>query len=528
LPSALPAYTSPYPPPTPPSFRSRRPSYSSQNRPHPYRRPEAGARQSPRTVLDPLYDWSRHGSPNPSLSNPRTATPMASTRYHTPLSQSRFATPRPPSTPASNTPFFSPTLENLAVPSPTFVHHPDSQSYLPQPRSAFDSISQALSAGTVAASVQMPPHNPGTFGDPNEPLLAFDTPNFEGDMNETPAPATPLIAPQPSAAEQNTLAWMARSQDNARRPLFLSEDSSPQADAYVVSPALTPSPASRARPTTISLLSSPTAPAFPAAPVIPAAPVVLAAPVIPAAPAVLATPTIAHIARAPPGAPATNVAVVTSYPHSAHSTVLPYQESAMPIRPGSETSDDVDQELAEAWGMDLRDTGFQSSDSWVDEPVDELNPSSSIQAQGTQSGSSKARASGSPRSNRRQQKKPMAVGDKWLGGPGGGFKFNSKPAGADESMLRKARWSYSEDGPALQDPNERIEGDMHFSPATEPGDEVFICWVCTLLSVGLMQWVCFRAGQLHPQYVGSVFKPPQLPHTPPRWIKESSYKSTQL
>ncbi|KAG8765478.1 hypothetical protein FRC12_007475 [Ceratobasidium sp. 428] len=565
-PTVPPAYTSPYPRPATPSLQPHRFSSSGQNRLHPYRRPEANARQPPRTVLDPLYDWSRHGSPI-AFTNARTATPMASTRYQTPVSQSqsRFVTPRPPSTPASATPFFSPAVEDLALSGSTFARNPGPQLYSPPPRSAFDSISQALSAGMVAAPIQTPPsHNPGIFGNSN---------GFEEDTNGTHAPAAPLIAPQPSTAGQNTLAWMAQSQDRARRPLFVL-DSSPQTDAYYTpSPAPTPSPASRALPTTIPVISSPITHAVPAAPVVPPAHAIPVAPVAPhAAPAVprtapvvprnaptaptapiaptspvtsaspvaptfsssLAGATQTQIARTPPpGAPATNAAFVDSHSHSAYATAILYEDAVISIQSGSETTDDIDEELAEAWGMSLQDTGFQSSnarfqssDSWIDELADELGPSSSGQVQEVKAGSSKAKAAISPRSQRRQQKKPM--GDKWLGGPGGGFKFNSKPAGVDESMLRKARWSYSEDGPTSQNPNERLEGDVHFSPATEPGDESFICWVCTLSSVGLMQWVCFRAGQPHPQYAGFVFKPPQLPQTPPRWIKESSYKSTQL
>ncbi|KAG8778633.1 hypothetical protein FRC12_024878 [Ceratobasidium sp. 428] len=578
LPTVPPAYTSPYPPPATPSLRPHRFSSSGQNRLHPYRRPEADARQPPRTVLDPLYDWSRHGSPI-AFSNARTATPTASTRYQTPVSQSqsRFATPRPPSTPANATPFFSPAVEGLTLSGSTFAHNPSPQIYPPPPRSAFDSISQALSASMVAAPIQTPPsHNSGIFGHSNGILpAAYDTSNFEEDTPGTQAPAAPLIAPQPSTAGQSTLAWMAQSQDRARRPLFLLE-SSPQTEAYYTpSPAPTPSPASRAPPTTISVVSSPVTQAVPTAPVvsaahaIPVAPVVPraapavpraapvaprtapVAPTLPVAPVAPATPVtsanpVAHtfpsslagatepqIARTPPGAPVTNATFVDPHSHSAYLTAVSYKDPVISIQSGSETSDDIDEELAEAWGMSLQDTGFQSSnarfqssDSWIDELADELSPSSSGQVQEVQSGSSKVKAAKSPRSQRRQQKKPM--GDKWLGGPGGGFKFNSKPAGVDESMLRKTRWSYSEDGPASQNPNERLEGDVHFSPATEPGDKSFICWVCTLSSVGLMQWVCFRAGQPHPQYAGFVFKPPQLPQTPPRWIKESSYKSTQL
>ncbi|KAG8731047.1 hypothetical protein FRC12_019916 [Ceratobasidium sp. 428] len=445
LPTVPPAYTSPYPPPAVPSLRPHRFSSSGQNRLHPYRRPEADARQPPRTVLDPLYDWSRHGSPIP-FSSARTATPTASTRYQTPVSQSqsRFATPRPPSTPASATPFFSPTVEGLASSGSTFTHNPSPQLYSPPPRSAFDSISQALSAGMVAAPIQTPPsHNPGIFGNSNGPLPACDMSIFEEDTNGTHATAVPLIAPQPSTAGQNTLAWMAQSQDRARQPLFLL-DSSPQTDAYYTpSPAPTPSPASRALPTTISVASSPVIQAVPTAPVVSAAhaiPVVPVAPraapavpraaptaprAVPVSPAVPVAPTVPitsaslvaptfpssitgatepQIARAPPGAPATNAAFADPHSHSTYWTAISYEDPVISIQSDSETSDDVDEELAEAWGMSLQDTGFQSSnarfqssDSWIDELADELSSSSSGQVQEVKSGSSKAKAAISPR-----------------------------------------------------------------------------------------------------------------------------------
>jgi hypothetical protein len=110
------------------------------------------------------------------------------------------------------------------------------------------------------------------------------------------------------------------------------------------------------------------------------------------------------------------------------------------------------------------------------------------------------------------------------------LKFNAKPEGYVEGAGRLSRWSYSEDGTASQDVNERLEGDVHFSPTTQytPDDEAFISWVCTLTPTGVLRWVRFTAGQPHPQYAGYVFKPAQLPRAVPRWLKETSYKSTQL
>ncbi|KAG8697256.1 hypothetical protein FRC09_007979, partial [Ceratobasidium sp. 395] len=219
---------------------------------------------------------------------------------------------------------------------------------------------------------------------------------FEEDTNGTHATAVPLIAPQPSTAGQNTLAWMAQSQDCAQRPLFLL-DSSPQTDAYYTpSPAPTPNPASRALPTTISVASSPVIQAVPTAlvvsaahaiPVVPVAPraapaVPRAAPTapraVPVSPAVPVAPTVPitsaslvaptfpssitgatepQIARAPPGAPATNAAFADPHSHSAYWTAISYEDPVISIQSDSETSDDVDEELAEAWGMSLQDTG---------------------------------------------------------------------------------------------------------------------------------------------------------------------------
>lgn len=91
------------------------------------------------------------------------------------------------------------------------------------------------------------------------------------------------------------------------------------------------------------------------------------------------------------------------------------------------------------------------------------------------------------------------------------------------------RWSFSQEGPVSCAVDDRLEGDIHFSPATADehmfSDEPFVSWVSVCDSTGL-RWRQWEGGQPHPRFKGFVLKPAQLPRTPPRWVKESSYKSS--
>ncbi|KAG9114896.1 hypothetical protein FRC07_007607, partial [Ceratobasidium sp. 392] len=117
---------------------------------------------------------------------------------------------------------------------------------------------------------------------------------------------------------------------------------------------------------------------------------------------------------------------------------------------------DLDTELwAAAYGAPLADTGFQQCESV---PTEGLR--------------NKPKTTRSPRS----PKTTLPPGTKWGGGPGGPLKFNAKPDNYEEDVGRLSRWSYSEDGTTSQDPNERVEGDVHFSPTSPYNEESFMSW----------------------------------------------------
>ncbi|KAG8679756.1 hypothetical protein FRC08_016756 [Ceratobasidium sp. 394] len=178
------------------------------------------------------------------------------------------------------------------------------------------------------------------------------------------------------------------------------------------------------------------------------------------------------------------------------------EADSRPTNPNDGYESDVDKELAEALGLGLEDTGFQSTDR--------LSPRVN-------------RTSDQPRQKKhptRQKSEPD--NGKWLGGPGGELKFNSKPEGLGEYIHR---WSYSEKGPCSV--SGRFAGDVHFSPAEDPSpnNTGFQSWVCVLSPSGVIEWAEFLAGHPHPRFKGFVFKPAQSPRTAPRWVKENSYKS---
>ncbi|KAG8691143.1 hypothetical protein FRC11_006419 [Ceratobasidium sp. 423] len=151
-------------------------------------------------------------------------------------------------------------------------------------------------------------------------------------------------------------------------------------------------------------------------------------------------------------------------------------------------SSDLDAEIARAYGIELKDTGFQGAAA----PV----------------------ASNSKATKSLRNKKQAHYGTKWTGGPGGALKFNAKPEGFVEGV---DRWSYSENTPKSALITERLEGDVHFCPIADylPEEEPFKSWVCVSGPDGLLRWVEFSAGQPHPRYRGFVFKPAELPRKSP-------------
>ncbi|KAG8729980.1 hypothetical protein FRC11_007604 [Ceratobasidium sp. 423] len=172
---------------------------------------------------------------------------------------------------------------------------------------------------------------------------------------------------------------------------------------------------------------------------------------------------------------------------------------AITISDSESDSSDLDAEIAQAYGFELKNTGFQ--DTTVPTP-----------------GNSKTTKS-------LCERKRAHYGTKWTGGPGGALKFNAKPEGFVEGV---DRWSYSEDPPKSALTTKQLEGDIHFHPVKQylPEEEPFNSWVCISGPEGLLQWIEFLAGQPHPHFKGFVFKPAELPRKSPRWVRESSYKST--
>ncbi|KAG9084349.1 hypothetical protein FS749_005301 [Ceratobasidium sp. UAMH 11750] len=109
---------------------------------------------------------------------------------------------------------------------------------------------------------------------------------------------------------------------------------------------------------------------------------------------------------------------------------------------------DVDNELMAAYGMEIKDTGFQTFGGTVE-------------------------SSGKPKSSKSPRQKKVVSPNKWAGGPGGPMKFGTKPDGYMEVPGQAARWSYSEDGTHSQDVHDRMWGDVHFSPALDDDDGPF-------------------------------------------------------
>ncbi|KAG8710544.1 hypothetical protein FRC08_017027 [Ceratobasidium sp. 394] len=125
----------------------------------------------------------------------------------------------------------------------------------------------------------------------------------------------------------------------------------------------------------------------------------------------------------------------------------------------------------------------------------------------------------------RPTKKFVPFGSTWTGPKSGQLKFNAKaakPAGWVDGIYT---WSYSTKDPVSPNLSDRMTGDVHFcqkSPYDE--DEPFTSWVVKADSKGI-RWVQFSAGQPHPTLKGWVLQEAQLPKSPPRWVKEATFKA---
>ncbi|KAG9098031.1 hypothetical protein FRC06_006905 [Ceratobasidium sp. 370] len=121
----------------------------------------------------------------------------------------------------------------------------------------------------------------------------------------------------------------------------------------------------------------------------------------------------------------------------------------------------------------------------------------------------------------------VPLGTKWGGPRGGGIKFNAKAPRPEGWVDGAYRWSYSTGAPVSAALYDRLPGDIHFCHSTEPyADEggPFTTWVARGDSKGL-RWVEYTAGQPHPQFNGWVLQEAALPKTPPRWVKEATFKA---
>ncbi|KDN37570.1 LOW QUALITY PROTEIN: hypothetical protein RSAG8_10087, partial [Rhizoctonia solani AG-8 WAC10335] len=501
-------------------------------RAHPYRPklPSSGC------IPDPLYDWSSIASPTPSFSGSHTLVPLArqnQIRYSTYQPGNPHSGPSPlltaPPVPQSNRPAlqtpgttvpapwllstaqyqthaspFLPT-SNCVPPGPTTPsatptyatpaavnHSIPVISPVPQPRQAIPAISATgnYPALTRSWSSWTPPAHAQVVSSGERELEGIEKP-VEANIEISRVPGNEHIAPSyvdltivPSPISSPFLpasAVTGASVGYAASQAPVASTAAPSATP-AVAPAPT-NPVARVQSTSVPALS--------------VAQATLTTSLTPTP--VMSRPTTAI--RAIPTSPAPRFT-----PHSikAGTLVMEYTEP---------DASNLDNELAQAYGLELTDTGFQS-----------YNTLAAKDSQ-TETAPGKPKAAKSPR-----QKKTSPVGTKWGGGPGGALKFNAKPEGYVEGTGRLSRWSYSEDGTTSQDVNERLEGDVHFSPAIQytPEDDAFTSWVCTLTPAGVLRWVRFTAGQPHPQHAGYVFKPAQLPRVVPRWLKETSYKSTQL
>ncbi|KAG9120425.1 hypothetical protein FRC07_004085 [Ceratobasidium sp. 392] len=553
---------------TPPPSTSSKPTSSlfrtqflssGQRRVHPYSVRPSTPRQSRSSasshgVPGPLHDWSCPTPPPQSVRTPAHQRVTTPSPYQTPRSTVSaqtvgYSTPGTPGVPQfAPTPSFSILNSALApspipTPSPLFTHQH-------QPRPSRPVTSQRLdrtvavppvnpwlttrSAPSAAANhvpTPMPPPAPSFIASAStqtrqiapSPVVPVSTVTLPiiSPRPQLPAPGG-LFAPSHAVPDTAFGSWPATQSepfvsrnsghsDSARmlgQPNGLFQVSTPSpSEEQVASAVQTVSQYSTQRP--LFLPESP--PLCEPLTQVPnghnevAYNTVLAAPTFPSdTPISVFAPSMAP----PVNATATYVAPTGILATPPPACIAPVAAQQPPLRQPAPMSYDVDNEIwAAAFGMPITDTGFQRCESVLaGESPD------------------KPKAGRSPRA-----KKTLPPGTKWAGGPGGPLKFNSKPDSYEEVAGRLSRWSHSEDGTTSQDPKERVEGDVHFSPTSPHSDNPFVSWVCTLEQhTGVLRWVRFRAGQPHPGYEGYVFKPAQLPRTPPRWLKEASYRSTQL
>ncbi|KAG8699257.1 hypothetical protein FRC08_005415 [Ceratobasidium sp. 394] len=124
-------------------------------------------------------------------------------------------------------------------------------------------------------------------------------------------------------------------------------------------------------------------------------------------------------------------------------------------------------------------------------------------------------------------KRVLPFSTKWKGPPGGPLKLNAKapwPEGWADDLYR---WSYSSGPPVSAAIDDRMTGDIHFchsDSANADEDQPFTTWVTWSDSKGLT-WIEYSAGQPNPMFKGWVLQEARLPKTPPRWVKEATFKA---
>ncbi|KAG8735818.1 hypothetical protein FRC10_010105 [Ceratobasidium sp. 414] len=123
--------------------------------------------------------------------------------------------------------------------------------------------------------------------------------------------------------------------------------------------------------------------------------------------------------------------------------------------------------------------------------------------------------------------KRVPFGTKWKGPPGGPLKFNAKAPRPEGWVDDVYRWSYSLGPPVSVAIGDRMPGDIHFCHSNTPyadEEQPFTTWVARGDSKGL-RWIGYQAGQPHPRFKGWVLQEARLPKTPPRWVKEATFKA---
>ncbi|KAG9094071.1 hypothetical protein FS749_013181 [Ceratobasidium sp. UAMH 11750] len=518
-----------------------------------------------RIQANPTFNWSSVGSPTPSLSELRAAAPSRIGHRFTANSpapstfgrRSAISSPAPflvnyenhsnvtqsyqvstssstaPSTIVATTPTCTstplfPALNDTSATAPLFpaLNAPSTMPPAPRPAHARAYASALTAAPPVPASVfTTPVIAPTPTSMPSSVSALIPAQTTAATPAATLAPSTATILPTGRDSPDASMSATALEATPVSQPIPVAASthtpphtSLPTADSDVIqiaSPSATPAPSVVASPIPV-----PVAPPLPAHNQFYASTPNSAPNFTPAA----ASP-MSISNTPPPLAPAPTVPPTSSKPAFTWPTASTATQSSYPTE-GDMEEDEVDREIALAYGFNLGDTGFQSIGRAAEVTDDSESSELPLQTipDGPSSSKGKAWATGSG-----SRKKKSQPGTKWTGGPGGVLKIHAR-SDVDENVHR---WTYSEQGPSSANEEGRFEGDVHFSPIQQflPDDTPFKSWVCVLSAPRVLSWVEWQAGHPHPNGAllkGYVFKPAQLPRTPPRWVKETSYKSTQL